>query len=190
MTLPDETSLQLAEQVMTDDQLAAGPAAGGPGTPLLDIWARIGLQLDTVARQLKRQNDLREQFANDIWYVASPPVPLTALPVSGTIYDAGPKGGDAWAVQSVTVGPLAAAGDLVILYRGAGTADAVQQNAKYSFASTGTAGAFVTWTPGGRGLILMPKQALVFAGTIASPLAVASADVIRMRTAQLPAYLV
>ena len=144
-----------------------GPLAGAG----LSMDAQLCAQLGSVAEQLRAQNERRRKLAASLWPVHPPAISLVTLPVLRTS-DGGPNTGYFWAVQRITVGPIGAGTDLVTVYRGTSVLDVQPQNALNSFFSS-QVGAFVPWHVGGKGLILMPDEGLIFAGTItgASPMA-------------------
>ncbi len=146
-----------------------GPASA-PGLEI-GAMAQLCAQLGSVAGELAEQNKRRRKLAASLWPVHAPAIPLAALPVVRTS-DGGPNTGYFWAVQRITVGPIGAGTDLITVYRGTSVLDVQPQNALNSFFSS-QAGAFVPWHVGGKGLILMPDECLIFAGTItgANPMA-------------------
>jgi hypothetical protein len=102
--------------------------------------------------------------------------------------DEGPSTGYAWAIQRITIAGLGATTDVVTMYRGMSPADVVAQNALWSF-TIPVAGAVSTWHPGGKGLILISDEDLVFAGTLTAP-AIVNMEAIQMSLAVLPDFLV
>jgi len=151
-------------------------------------WAQLAASLSGVAAELRAQNDRRRRLAACLWPVHPPAISLAVLPVQRSA-DGGPNTGYFWAVQRITVGPVGAATDLVTVYRGTSLSDVQSQNALNSFYSA-QAGAFVAWHPGGKGLILLPDEGLIFAGTITGTSPVANIDAHQGLTAVLPDYIV
>lgn len=165
--------------------------ATDPG-PMVDVWAKIGLHLETQTALMREQQRQRDEIANCIWSMTAPVIPLISLPVSGkAAADCAPKTGFVWVVQRIVVGPLGAATDLLTVYRGHTTADAVPQNALNSFnaGANNVAGSFVNWHPGGKALVLKAGETLVFAGTITGTAPAASAEVIQVTETKLPLFL-
>lgn len=157
-------------------------------TASLDVHARLCAAVEQLERRLALPPLTPERAAaTDLWPLTPTPVSLGTLP-SLRSSDGGPNGGYFWAVQRVTVGPIGATTDLVSVYRGTSSFDVQPQNALQSFFST-VVGSFVTWHPGGKGLVLMPDQAIVAGGTITGTNPMLSMDVIQGTLAQLAAYL-
>jgi hypothetical protein len=152
--------------------MSHGGPAGLAGAGLdVSAVAQLCASLNGATAEMREQARRRRQVAASLWPVHPPAVPLASLPALRSS-DGGPNTGYFWAVQRITVGPFGAGSDLVTVYRGASAADVQPQNALNSF-FTAQVGAFVPWHVGGKGLILMPDESLIFAGVItgASPMA-------------------
>lgn len=147
---------------------------GGPPRPGITGQVEVVAALGSVAAELREANMRRRQLAASLWPVHTPAVPLGSLPTLRSA-DGGPNTGYFWAVQRITVGPIGASTDLITVYRGASANDVQPQNALNSFYSS-QAGAFVPWHAGGKGLILMPDESLIFAGVITGASPVANID--------------
>jgi hypothetical protein len=165
-----------------------GPAAEqmfqGPeeqGGPLLDVWAKIGVSLETVGAELTEQR--RRQ--NLLWdAVHEVPVPTQQIAGNGTIdvpQLLGPSGGYWWDVTRLTAAGFSAG--TVTVYKNA-VADG---NQLPSFPQAGV----VTF---GRRMLLGPKERLLFvtAGITLNPGAAGvsvGGDAIQVASWALPDYL-
>lgn len=166
---------------MTD--LMPPPPVQDEAGPLLDVWAKIGVRLESLTAELAAQREARSLLWQELRFVPLNPVQaaFASLPVVMAVT---PKGGFTWAVQRVTVAGIGASPDVVSVYRGASAADVVPQN----FLNVLTAAA-PTWHPGGKGLLLKPSQTLILAGGTTGNTYTLSADVIQVSDDQLPYYL-
>lgn len=151
--------------------------------PLLDVWAKLGIRVESLTSELRAQREDRARLWAEISFLPLNPVQaaFASLPVVMTVT---PKHGFTWAVQRVTVAGIAASPDVVSVYRGASAADVVPQN----FLNVLTAAA-PTWHPGGKGLLLKPSQTLILAGGTTGNTYTLAADVIQVTDGQLPYYL-
>ena len=148
----------------------------------------LGLSLRAVAGALERDHEWRERLAAAITPIEVPAIGAflpAALPyLQGTW---GPNDGWAWAIQRLTVASLAA-GDSMLIYRGASVSDANgSQNLQQGFSAT--FGAVQAWTPGRSGCILAANQNLLISGTLTAGPYVLNADVIQVETWALPYFL-
>ena len=167
-----------------------GPGSGaGLGGAGLDVSAVASLcaSMNGLAAQLRGEHERRRRVAGMMWGVRPPAISLGSLPALRSA-DGGPNTGFFWAVQRITIGPAGAATDLVTVYRGTSSADVQPQNALNSF-TFAAVGQFAPWHPGGRGLILMPDESLIFAGTITGANPIANVEVHQGRIDLLPDYL-
>lgn len=165
---------------MTD--LMPPPLADDQG-PLLDVWAKLGVRIESLTGELRAQREERARLWSEIRFIPVNPVQaaFAALPV---VMSVTPKHGFTWAVQRVTVAGIGASPDVVSVYRGASLSDVVPQN----FLNVLTAAA-PTWHPGGKGLLLKPSQTLILAGGTTGNTYTLSADAIQVSDDQLPYYL-
>jgi hypothetical protein len=156
----------------------------GPG-PLLDLWAKIGLRLDTLTAQLEAQLEQDARLWEQIRFVPGLPlaqIPQASLPAALTTTV---KAGWTMAVQRVSATGFASGTDSLSLYRGAIPQDAVPQN----FLNVLTQAA-PAWHPGGKGLLLKPSQALVVGGGTAAATYTVNLDGILISDDLLPRYLI
>lgn len=165
---------------MTD--LMPPPLEQGEG-PLLDVWAKIGVRLESLTSELRAQREARALLWQELRFIPLNPLQaaFASLPA---VMPVTPKHGFTWAVQRVTVAGIGTSPDVVSVYRGASAADAVPQN----LLNVLTAAA-PTWHPGGKGLLLKPSQTLILAGGTTGNTYIMSADVIQVSDDQLPYYL-
>lgn len=92
-------------------------------------------------------------------------------------------------MQRITLSGFGATTDYVNLYRGTSTAQAVGNNALFTFQEA-VAGGVSTWHPGRTGLVLKAEESLVFGGSVSGGgTFFANIDVIQLTDAQLPYFL-
>lgn len=151
--------------------------------PLLDVWAKLGVRIESLTSELRAQREERARLWAEIRFVPLNPVqaPFASLPALMAVT---PKHGFTWAVQRVTVAGIGASPDTVSVYRGASLSDVVPQNLLNVLTA-----ASPTWHPGGKGLLLKPSQTLIIAGGTTGNTYTLSADVIQVSDDQLPYYL-
>lgn len=140
-----------------------------------DAQVRLALGIETLARKMDEREVQTRELAESVGAVETPGIAFTGAQAPGGLNGAyappqwGPALGWIWAVQTITVGPLAS-GDTLAVYRGMTTADNGFQRLKYQFA--GAAGQWQVWHPGRTGLILHGgREGLVFdpgSGTLTS----------------------
>ena len=147
--------------------------------------AELSVSLGSLAAAVREQNQMSRRAAGAIWWVEAPALSLSVLPAFNSTF--GPNTGYAWAVQRITVGPLGALTDAVTVYKGRSAADIQSQNALFTFTNQATG--FGTWHPGTAGLILMPDESIVVAGTITGVNPMLNWDAIQMESWFLPHFL-
>jgi hypothetical protein len=153
--------------------------------------------LDAMAAQVQQQHGrAREESglrgaaepwqAAELWYIEMPAVAFlgSAAPFVKALW--GPNTGYAWAIQRLTVAGLAGA-DSMLVYRGySGAADVQPQN----IVAPPLVPTAPTYNPGKTGLILMPDQALVFAGTLTGATTYfVSGNAVQMTLDRLPRFM-
>jgi hypothetical protein len=172
---------------MTDLTEASPPAQWeAMAAAELEMSARLCAGIEDLAARMTARADFLDRLGRAMHWVPAPAFPLSALPYVPPA-NGGPGMNFAWAIQRVTVGPIGATTDAVTIYKGRSVVDVAPQNALATF--TGAAGAFVPWTPGHAGVILMPGESLIAAGTITGANPVLSWDVKIMDLDALPFYL-
>lgn len=132
----------------TLDQIA------GRGNPAADD--------DAAARSISSDSTASPRQAAELWYIEIPAVQFagSGAPFLKALW--GPNTGYAWAINRLTVGGLGGT-DSMLVYRGySGAADVQPQN----LVGPPLTAAAPNMFPGKSGLILMPEQSLVFAGTL------------------------
>jgi len=138
------------------------PPLEDPAGPLLDVWAKIGVRLDTLTGELRA---LRQQQAAEYEEISYRP--LQPLQFLGSAATATPAVlpvfcplGWWWAVQAIVCNGLTGT-DSMTVYRGAGPSSAQPQN---------ELGILTPAAPmlhrGRTGLLLGAQQSLVFGGTL------------------------
>ena len=153
------------------------------------LSVRLCAALDGLGAQMQRRQEWIDRLADAIWQAPAPPIPLGSLPVSRP--DSGPTTGYFWAVQRVTLGPVGATSDLIHLYKSRLSAEQQPQTALTTLTATSSAaGAFLTWTPGRSGCLLLPDERMGAAGTITGTNPVLNWDVIQGELWALPLFLV
>jgi hypothetical protein len=156
----------------------------------IDASAQLALSINGLAAQMAADRRWRADLAADVSFVQAPPFTVASLPaVAGSQW--GPNTGFNWAVQRISVSGFGATTDYVNAYRGTTAAQAVGNNALYTFQEA-VAGAVSTWHPGRTGLVLRGDESLCFAGTFtgsASAPLYFCIDVIQLTDAQLPYFL-
>jgi len=157
----------------------------------LQATVSLGESIRGLADEISAEQDWRQAIANGIAWVEVPAI--GAFTPAQTPYAQGgwgPPTGYAWAVQRITVGPLAA-GDNLEVYRGHSTADASgNQNFLNAWISPSAQQQPVqAWNPGRTGCLLNPRQTLIFTGTLTGGPYYANADVISIETWLLPYFL-
>ena len=159
------------------------PPLGQDEGPLLDVWAKLGVRIESLTSELREARQERALLWQEVRFVPVNPVQaaFAALPV---VLQVTPKHGFTWAVQRVTVAGIGASPDVVLVYRGSSPADVAPQN----FLNVLTAAA-PTWHPGRTGLLLKPSQTLILAGGTTGNTYTLSADVIQVSDDQLPYYM-
>lgn len=162
MTAGFDFSLRASLDAMANGAAAAGGAAAG-GLRVADPWQ-----------------------AAELWYIEIPASQFlgSAAPFIKALW--GPNTGYAWAIQRLTVAGLAGT-DSMLIYRGySGAADIQPQN----IAGPPLTAAAPTINPGKSGLVLMPEQSLVFAGTLTgASVYTVSGNAVQMTLDRLPRYL-
>lgn len=155
----------------------------------VDVWGQLAVNLGSVAAELRADRERKRQLAAGIWWLEAPALPLSPLPAFNS--QIGPNGGYAWAVQRITVGPVGAATDLPTVYKGRSANEVQPQNALFTFnaGQNSAAGSFQTWHPGGKGLVLMPDESIIVAGTITGANPMLSWDVVQVELDNLSYYL-
>lgn len=163
-------------------------------TAEVDIHADLSVALGRLTADVAalRAEGKRRWTAADIWRTIQGTTPLSAP--GGTfalpqVMDEGPSTGYAWAIQRITIAGLGATTDQVTVYRGASVAEALLQNALFTF-TVPVVGAVSTWHPGGKGLLLVNDEALVFGGTLTGTGAIVNVEAVQMTLACLPDYLI
>lgn len=153
------------------------------------LIVRLCAAIDGLGAQMQRKQEWIDRLADAIWQMPVPPIPLSSLPVNRV--DAGPTTGFFWAVQRVTIGPIGATTDLVHLYKSHMTVEQQPQTALTTLTgASSAAGAFLTWTPGRSGCLLLPEEHVGVAGTITGSNPVMNWDVIQGELWALPLFLV
>lgn len=155
----------------------------GEAGPLLDVWAKIGVRLESLTGELRAERDERARLWESVRFIPVNPAQFAfgSLPAVLTVT---PKHGYTWAVQRVSVAGIGVSPDVVSLYRGASPADAVAQN----FLNTLSA-AVPAWHPGGKGCLLKPSQTIVVGGGTTGNTYTVNIDVIQVADEWLPRYL-
>jgi hypothetical protein len=171
---------------MTDLETAPDGRWEAMAAAELEMSARLCAGIEDLAAKMSARADFLDRLGRAIHWVPAPAFPLSALPYVPPA-NGGPGMNFAWAIQRVTVGPIGAATDAVTIYKGRSGVDVAPQNALTTF--TGAAGQFVPWTPGHAGVVLMPGESLIVAGTITSANPVLSWDVKILDFDVLPLYL-
>lgn len=135
------------------EELALPAQPPGGGGPLLDLWAKIGVRLETLAAETARANDRRDRLSRAIHQV---PVATQALAASGTIDVPqlwGPSAGFWWDCHRLTAAGFSAG--TVAVYKNA-VADG---NQVMAFQSAGVV------TNGKAQVLLGPKDRLIAVGS-------------------------
>lgn len=123
------------------------------GGPLLDVWAKIGVRLESLSAAVEEQNSRHERLARAVHQV---PIATQGLAASGTIDQPqvwGPRGGFWWDCHRLTAAGFSAG--TVAVYKNA-VADGNQVAA---FSSAGII------TNGKAQLLLGPGDRLIAVGT-------------------------
>jgi len=125
------------------------------------------------------------EYPQDTFILNVPPGNGTALKVTAI------GAATAGTVYSAAISLVPTPSDQVQLYRGPALAVGAQpQNRIHTFTAPNSTGPGPDWTPGGKGLLMNPKDALLLAGTgLAAAQLVLSGDVICIETALLPRYI-
>lgn len=147
----------------------------------IDLAAHIGTLVNEV-RELRRERRLPRY-----WWVQAPSIALSSLPATNSTF--GPNTGFVWAIQRIVIGPFGAVGDLINVYKGQSASAVAPQNAMTPSFTNQAAGTFAAYHAGGKGLILMPDESIVAAGTITGTNPMLNWDVIQMASADLPRFL-
>lgn len=161
--------------------------------------AQIAAGLAGLCRRLDDREIQVRSLAESVSAPEAPGISFTGSQAPGGLMGAyapaqwGPSLGFTWAVQIITVGPLAS-GDTLAVYRGLSTSDNNPQRLKYEF--SGANGTWQAWSPGRTGLILHGgREGLVFdpgisGGTLTSATRYfVNIDVIQIEDQQFPYFL-
>jgi len=153
----------------------------------IELEASLALSVGDLIAEMRADRRRKEQLAADVAFIEAPPYSFTAVPAAQSGW--GPNKGYNWAVQRITVSGFGATTDYVTAYRGTVTAQAVGNNALYTFQEA-VAGGVATWHPGRTGLVLKGDESLVFGGSVSGGgTFFASIDVVQLTDAQLPYFL-
>ena len=157
-----------------------GPQDDGPA---LDVWAKVGVHLESLTAEMRQQRQQREQLYQDIRFIPVLPVQaaFTQLPLA---FPVTVKLGFTWAVQRLTVSGFASATDTLSIYRGSSPADAAPNNLVNVLSES-----LYTWHPGRTGLLLKPNQTIVLGGGTSGSTYTVNLDVIQVADTQLPYFL-
>ena len=152
------------------------------------VTLELSVSLRGLAAEMAADREWRDRLAQGIMPIEVPAIgAFTAAQTPYLQGTWGPNTGYAWAVQRITVGPLGALTDAVTVYKGRSAADIQSQNALFTFTNQATG--FGTWHPGTAGLILMPDESIVVAGTITGVNPMLNWDAIQMESWFLPHFL-
>jgi hypothetical protein len=127
--------------------------------PLIDIWAKVGIRLETLTDEIRAQRRQQAAEYEDISYRPLQPLQFVGSAAPAVLPVFCPLGWH-WAVQAVVCNGLSGT-DSMTVYRGAAPSSAVPQN---------ELGILTPATPmlhrGRTGMLLDAQQSLVLGGTL------------------------
>lgn len=156
------------------------------------LAVKLCASLDANTAAVLAARDARDEWIDRLsgafWQHPVDPIPLTTLPVVRV--NAGPTTGFFWAIQRVTIGPIGATTDQLHVYKSRISVEQQPQTALNTLTgASSAAGAFLNWTPGRTGALLMPDERLGLAGTVTGTNPVMNWEVVQGEMWALPLYV-